>query len=126
MPGERYLTTDHATIRAWTAAREGWPSTVASGYRPGDAGLIRLDFPGSVHLEALRRITWNEWFATFDARHYVLLYQETLPSGEPSSFHRILSQGTAGGIEGAAWVGERRRAGAAPAASPADWLRRAA
>ncbi|HWV55908.1 MAG TPA: hypothetical protein VNZ57_00425 [Longimicrobiales bacterium] len=112
MAGERYLTTDHDRIREWVEARGGWPSTVASTYRPDDAGLIRLDFPGyKGDGDSLKRISWDEWFAKFDENDYVLLYQETLASGEQSNFNRILSRETAEGTTGAEWQGERRAAG---------------
>lgn len=106
MAGERFLTTDHGRIRSWTERRSGWPAALAALYGPRDAGLLRLEFPGRHGDGALlRRIPWDEWFRTFDANHLVLLYQETLETGDLSTFYKLIRRGTGEAEWKAAWRG---------------------
>ena len=79
-PTRRIATRDHAVIRAWAARHAAEPATgEASPSGPatidvndGGAGL-RFNFPGTGRF---RPITWDEWFAHFDAHHLVFEYDE--------------------------------------------------
>lgn len=104
MSGERYLTTDHDRIREWVEERGGRPATVASTHEDDDVGLIRLDFPGSSGEGSLEEISWEEWFEKFDESDLVLLHQETLASGETSTFNKLIKRDTAEQDDSATWV----------------------
>ena len=105
MPGERYLTRDHDTIRSWAEERDGTPSTVSDTREADDPGLIRLDFPGYSGEGALEAIDWDEWLEKFDENDLVLLYQKTTSDGEKSNFNKLLSSDTADeAAENAEWV----------------------
>lgn len=108
MAGERYMTQDHETIREWAEERGGRPATVAVTHTDEDPGLIRLDFPGYSGEDSLEEIEWDEWFEKFDESDLVLLYQETLASGEQSNFNKLISRETAEENESAEWVGAGR------------------
>ena len=111
MAGERYMTRDHETIREWVEERGGKPATVASTHHGDDPGLIRLDFPAYSGGDSLEEISWEEWLQKFDESDLVLLYQETLASGEESSFNKLISRDTADETDDATWVGESSGAG---------------
>lgn len=73
-------TTDHGTIRNWVEERGGHPARVAdtapghpSG-KPGSAGILRIDFAQPD--ESLERISWDEFFKTFDQNELAFLYQD--------------------------------------------------
>jgi competence ComEA-like helix-hairpin-helix protein len=106
MAGERFMTTDHDTIRDWVETRNGKPSTVKSTHTEDDPGLIRLDFPGYSGGDSLEEISWDEWFEKFDESDLVLLYQETLADGGQSNFNKLISRKTAEENDSAEWAGE--------------------
>ena len=51
-------------------------------------GVLRFDFPGYSG-EQLRRVSWEDWFATFDQRRLNFIYQEERADGSPSNFFRL-------------------------------------
>lgn len=94
-------TTDHDEIRQWAEARGAKPACVRGTGGQGDAGMIRLDFPGYSGAESLQPIGWDEWFRQFDENDLALLYQETTAGGEPSNFSKLVSRtGVAPGSRG--------------------------
>lgn len=106
MAGERFMTRDHETIRAWAEGRGGSPATVSATRSEDDAGIIRIDFPGYSGGDTLENIPWDEWFAKFDESDLVFLYQETLTDGEKSNFNKLISRSTARQDDSATWKGE--------------------
>ena len=46
MASESKTTTDHKTIQQWAEARGGKPTSVKGTEKDGEAGLLRIDFPG--------------------------------------------------------------------------------
>jgi Rho termination factor, N-terminal domain len=87
--GRSLATTSHEVIRRWAEDRGGVPATV-DGTEHGDhLGVLRFDFGGEN--ENLRRVTWEEWFDTFDARKLNFLYQEERKDGNQSNFFRLES-----------------------------------
>ena len=46
MAGSSHTTTDHDEIRKWAEARGGKPATVKRTESDGEAGVLRIDFPG--------------------------------------------------------------------------------
>jgi hypothetical protein len=91
MAGARTIT-DHDEIRQWAEARDARPACVKGTGGPGDAGMIRLDFPGYSGADSLQPISWDEWFTQFDANRLALLVQDTTASGEESHFNKLVSR----------------------------------
>src|SRR4051794_7410255 len=88
-------TTDHDEIRQGAEQRGAKPRCVRGTGGGGDAGLLRLDFPGYSGGDSLQEISWEEWFEKFDEQGLALLYQEQTAGGEPSNFNKIVSRATA-------------------------------
>jgi hypothetical protein len=75
LPEKAKVTTDHAEIRRWTEARGGWPATVKATEGNGKAGVLTIDYPGFNGENTLERITWEEFFESFERNTLALLYQ---------------------------------------------------
>jgi len=88
-------TTDHDEIRKWAEARGGKPSTVKRTESDGEAGVLRIDFPGYSGKDSLEEISWDEFFAKFDEKKLAFLYQEKTAGGEESRFFKLVSRETA-------------------------------
>ena len=88
-PGRSLATTSHEVIRAWAEERGGVPATVPGTEHGDHLGVLRLDFGGDN--DDLRKVSWDEWFATFDARSLNFLYQEERKDGSRSNFFRLES-----------------------------------
>jgi hypothetical protein len=91
MASESQTTTDHDTIRRWVEERDGKPASVR-GTGDGDAGVLRIDFPGGAGQDELEHISWDEWFENFDQNNLAFLYQEEKKSGEGSTFFKLVSR----------------------------------
>jgi len=89
---EAERTTDHETIRRWTEERGGHPATVASTAEKGEAGILRIDFPGYSGEESLSEISWEEFFDKFEESQLAFLYQEKTADGELSRFNKLVSR----------------------------------
>jgi hypothetical protein len=85
-------TTDHERIRKWAEERGGKPSCVIGTGGGGDAGLLRIDFPGYSGEGSLKEISWDEFFEKFDDQNLALLYQEETKEGEKSNFNKLVSR----------------------------------
>ena len=85
-------TQDHDEIRKWAEARGGKPADVASTETKEGAGIIRIEFPGAVHANdsALKEISWEEFFAKFDASGLALVYQEQTADGATRNFNKLI------------------------------------
>ena len=95
MAGSSKTTTDHEEIRKWAEERGGVPATVKRTESNGEAGVLRIDFPGYSGQDTLEHISWDEFFQKFDEKHLAFLYQETTSSGEESRFFKLVSRDTA-------------------------------
>lgn len=84
-------TTDHETIRRWVEERGGRPATV-KGTGNGDAGLLRIDYPGEGDDESLQEISWDDFFDKFDKEKLAFLYQEKKADGQESRFSKFVSR----------------------------------
>lgn len=71
-----HTTTDHEFIRRWVEERGGWPARVSGTGGNGDAGLIRIDFPGFSGGDSLERISWDEWFRGFEDNDLAFLHRD--------------------------------------------------
>lgn len=85
--GATLVTTSHDVIRAWADERDGLPATVEATEHDGHLGVLQIDF---AHDDgALREVSWNDWFETFDDRRLNFIYQETKSDGTQSNFFRL-------------------------------------
>jgi hypothetical protein len=89
--------TDHDEIREWAEARGAKPTCVRGTGGKGDTGMIRLDFPGYSGAGKLQKISWDEWFDSFDENNLALLVQDTTARGQKSNFNKLVARRTAQG-----------------------------
>lgn len=92
---ESKVTIDHGEIQEWVEERDGWPASVEETAAKDDPGLLRICFPGHGESDALKKITWDEFFEKFDEKKLVFLYQEKTADGGTSRFNRIVDRETA-------------------------------
>lgn len=92
MAGESKRTTDHKAIQRWVEERGGFPATVKFTKDKGDAGVLRVDFPGYSGGASLERITWEDFFRKFDEAALEFLYQDKTRDGETSRFFKFVSR----------------------------------
>jgi hypothetical protein len=87
-------TTDHDQIRRWTEARGGHPAKVQAHGNQGNGGILRIDFdePGGNDDVRLERISWEEFFDTFDSSELAFLHQDKTAEGKPSRFNKFVSR----------------------------------
>ncbi|MFR9749608.1 hypothetical protein ACL02S_01080 [Nocardia sp. 004] len=91
-PAEGFsVTRSHEVIRRWAEQRGARPATLPGSEYDGRIGVLRFDFPGYGGA-VLRRVEWEEWFATFDARKLHFWYQERGADGSPSNVNRLLAR----------------------------------
>jgi hypothetical protein len=91
MSGESHTTTDHATIRDWAEARDGWPAHVKDTEAgPDDAGILRIAFDPDE--QSLERLSWDDFFEKFEESQLAFLYQEETSEGETSRFFKLISR----------------------------------
>jgi hypothetical protein len=86
--GETLATRSHDVIEAWARARGAKPATVPGTEHDGRPGVLRFNFP-DYDGEGLQEIDWDEWFASFDARALVFLFQEHKTNGDQSNFFQL-------------------------------------
>lgn len=87
--GRSLITRDHDVIRRWAEERKARPATIAGTERGDRLGVLRLNFPGYAEGGNLEEVSWEEWFATFDARNLNFVYQEHRSDGKQSNFFRL-------------------------------------
>ena len=92
MASESKTTTDHDEIRRWVEEHDGQPATVRGTASEGEAGVLRIDFPGGAGEDQLEHIPWEEWFAKFDENGLAFLYQQQKASGEDSTFFKLVKR----------------------------------
>ena len=86
-PGQSLVTRSHEVIQRWAEERGGRPATVA-GTGPGERpGVLRFVFQDGG--DRLEEISWDDFFAVFDERNLVFLYQEQKSDGAQSNFFRL-------------------------------------
>ena len=84
-PGQSLATRDHATIQRWAEERKAAPATVPGTEHGQLPGVLRFDFPGFGG-RTLEHIPWERWFASFDQRDLVFVFQENKRDGQQSNF----------------------------------------
>ena len=85
--GRSLATTHHEVIRQWAEERGGTPATVEGTEHGDHLGVLRIDFGRDD--SNLRRVSWEEWFKTFDGRRLNFIYQEQRTDGTQSNFFRL-------------------------------------
>lgn len=85
--GRSLATTHHEVIKQWAEERGGVPATVEGTEHGDHLGVLRIDFGGTD--DNLRRVSWEEWFNTFDARRLNFIYQEQRADGNQSNFFQL-------------------------------------
>ena len=85
-------TTNHDEIRMWVENHEGSPASVRGTGVGGEAGVLRIDFPGGAGEKELEHISWDDWFAKFDESNLAFLYQEHKADGSDSTFFKLVDR----------------------------------
>jgi hypothetical protein len=85
---EANTTTDHETIRQWAEKRGGKPAMVKGTKDHSGEGILRFDFAEPD--EKLEKVSWEEFFQTFDDRELVMLHQDTTADGKMSRFFKFV------------------------------------
>lgn len=84
-PGQTLATRDHEVIMHWADERKAVPATVPGTEHGDRPGVLRLNFPGYGG-GSLEQIDWDDWFAPFDERELVFVFQEHKSDGSQSNF----------------------------------------
>ncbi|BCB75930.1 hypothetical protein GCM10022251_55120 [Phytohabitans flavus] len=88
-PGRSLVTSSREVIQQWADRRDAAPATI-TGTGPEDrAGVLTFDFPLGNSGSRLRRISWDDWFRSFDERNLNFMYQEERSDGRQSNFFRL-------------------------------------
>ncbi|WP_129787938.1 hypothetical protein [Promicromonospora panici] len=87
---ESRTTTDHDEIRGWVEQNGGTPASVRGTDDGGEAGVLRIDFPGGAGEDELERISWESWFEKFDDAGLAFLYQAERSGGGGSTFFKLV------------------------------------
>ena len=82
--GQSLATRDHEVIKHWAEERQAMPGTEHDGH----PGVLRFDFPGYGGQD-LQRISWDDWFRTFDERDLVFVFQQHKKDGDQSNFFML-------------------------------------
>ncbi|HWG63643.1 MAG TPA: hypothetical protein VG253_18280 [Streptosporangiaceae bacterium] len=83
--GHSQTTTDHQRIRRWVEERGGCPASVKDTERGGDdAGILRINFPGTPADESLEDLDWDTFFDKFEESKLALVYQDETAEGKKS------------------------------------------
>jgi hypothetical protein len=94
MAGESRTTTDHDTIRQWIEQRGGRPASVRGTERGGEAGVLRVDFPGRGEDDAFEELDWGTFFDKFEQENLAFLYQDQTKEGQTSRFFKFVQRET--------------------------------
>jgi hypothetical protein len=87
-PGQTLATRSPEVVRAWAEERGGRPATVPGTEHEGRPGVLRITLARQGNGE-LAEIDWDAWFAPFNERQLVFIYQETTSDGDQSNFFRL-------------------------------------
>jgi hypothetical protein len=108
------ITTDHNEILRWAQTRTASPAAAISAKAKSDGRIIHLEFGADGKASLGKPITWEDWFAKFDASKLAFLYQDQLANGEHSNFYQIVEREIAKEVEEA--VGGKGRSASRRAA----------
>jgi ferritin-like metal-binding protein YciE len=90
---EHYEIATYGTLRTYAqtlGASGGKPISVKGTRKGGEAGILRIDFPGYSGGDSLEEISWDEFFAKFDEQNLTFLYQDETKAGKRSNFNKLI------------------------------------
>ena len=88
---ESHTTTDHEEIKRWAEERGGRPATVKGTERGNqEAGILRINFPGSSADDSLEDIDWDTFFNKFEESSLAFVYQDETADGQESRFGKFV------------------------------------
>lgn len=101
MAGNRILT-DHEEIRAWAAARSGFPAIVDVSPQAGTQPMLRIVFgqrayqdfdrpERPVNAGGFELVEWDEWFKVFDENRLAIEVGPEIP-GQLDSTHEFVGR----------------------------------
>jgi hypothetical protein len=79
MEGTLRCTIDHTVIRRWAEERHGKPGR-----------FLRIHLPGYSSRAQFTGVSWDCFFAQFEAKQLAFVYQERSAAGGLSSFYRLV------------------------------------
>jgi len=83
---ETRTTTDHDEIRGWVEENGGTPASVrGTEAEPGEAGVLRIDFPGRAGEDDLEHVSWETWFEKFEDEGLALVCEARRAGGRSAS-----------------------------------------
>jgi hypothetical protein len=85
-----HATQDLDEIREWAEERGGKPATVKSTAKGGEAGILRIDFPGYSGADSLEEISWDDWYQKFQENNLTFIYQDRTKDGKESRFFKLV------------------------------------
>lgn len=85
------ITRDHETIKNWIEERGGSPSAVKGTKGKKGSETLRVDFPGYSGQGRLEKLSWEEFFDTFDKEELGFLYQDKTRDGQTSKFFKFVA-----------------------------------
>jgi hypothetical protein len=85
--GQTLATRSRDVVEDWARRRDGHPAAATRG-DDGRPRVLRFDFEGGPDKGGsdLERISFDEWWQTFEERDLVFVYQERLSDGSQSNF----------------------------------------
>ena len=78
---------DYSEIRRWAEERKGCPSVVRTG--KGKGCILRFDFGEK---DDKLKISWDEFFKTFDENDTAFLHQDKTADGKTSRFFKFVER----------------------------------
>ncbi len=85
-------TTNHDEIRRWVEERGGHPAVVKGTEGKRSGGVLRIDYPGFSGEGTLEKISWEEFFETFEEANLAFLYQDETKDGAESRFSKLIDR----------------------------------
>jgi hypothetical protein len=83
------FTTNHDEIREWAEERGGVPARAEGG--AGQPDTLCIDFPGA-SARSLERISWEEWFETFEDEELVFVYEAETAGAATSRWSQLATR----------------------------------
>ncbi|MBK9052589.1 MAG: hypothetical protein IPL78_17250 [Chloroflexi bacterium] len=93
MNDQLQATTDHETIKKWVEERSGRPAIVSRAEDANPLGILRINFPTDTGTQARNEITWDEFFAIFEAKKLAFLRPLEMLAAEATRFYKFVNRG---------------------------------
>jgi hypothetical protein len=90
---EGQVTTDHGIIRHWVQERNGTPTRVKGTEDRSGEGILRIDFAEPD--EKLEKVSWEDFFRTFEDSKLAFLHQDKTADGKISRFFKFIRRDNA-------------------------------